>query len=1116
MSKKALEKYADARTTQLQTNEARKMRALIKQARGNIQRSGSRWPFELTQNAHDPGPRSEGGQINITLVHDQQQVVFGHDGKPFSTGDLAALLSGGSSKDFDSQETTGRFGTGFLLTHVLSREVEVQGVLDLDGSYERFSIYLDRSGDEDDIFKNITKCNESIENAEILGDIGSEETARFTYRLDSIDAADLGVKAFIATLPFLYATCPHLGSVTIISEGKTLAFNSPGAAVERGLGGIQFTERDVLISEDELEPRTIRSMLVRKQRDSPSGLVVVLERIHESWAVVEIPPELPRIFVRFPIRSSEFLPVNVVIDGRLDLSQERDSVLMEVADRAQISEALELLPELLTASLEEKWERGFTLARVGMPTQQFGDPLGESDKVWWNNTLKSVANRLSMMPLVQTNDGAFHKVHIEESYADFITQRLNRTDPLDDTALDFEEVWQSASDTKSALPPALDIARRWTEITAEWLDLGVVSERLGLAGIAELARSPSGKLADLQTKTQPLDWLVRFLNMVGKLDKHHNYTSTLKELLPNQNEILKSPSCLWRDDGIDEQLKDIGDSLGLGIRDRLLSNDVASQANLPAFNYLKILLEAEIPRSLTTEMVLGECISELSKQLPDLKEITPDSLVPRRASIDLLWLLWRKQGTGAAELARQCPLISSEGTSIRWTSQRRVMAPALYWHQDAQPFANVYKADRVLAEDYLTQSDDGFGLVDALCIWEIAYAGPLFEDTVKELRERKLEILSLGKTSSNVVVKDVKVTRIAFLNSELIQRCHADQEVARSLLGLVVCFAARHDRHWEETKAVIGRSGEEEVSLLIRSAMWVADLRSRAWVPVNGEQGLAPVFADAGNLIQLLDPVWLENNGPGIRLLCQFFGFKQLDLQLLVNAPTDELRIELESGLARIVQTLGSDASAYGELAATVEAKKRRDQEKERNRKFGLAVQDAISRCLAANGLDLVLIDCGYDYDVYLEGAESVEAGTHHLQMADYLLEVKATTTGDVRLTPAQARTASESNAQFILCVVDLRGITPERMGADWNVEDVDSRAKIFRNIGMLTQQPSGLVDEARQCSVGIRNDNALRYGVPAAIWEKGLSISEWIAQLPVRSPILQTDVVVAEADVSI
>jgi hypothetical protein len=216
----------------------------------------------------------------------------------------------------------------------------------------------------------------------------------------------------------------------------------------------------------------------------------------------------------------------------------------------------------------------------------------------------------------------------------------------------------------------------------------------------------------------------------------------------------------------------------------------------------------------------------------------------------------------------------------------------------------------------------------------------------------------------------------------------------------------------------------------------------------------------------------------------------------LSNVPTDEMLVIMENGLARIVQTLGSDATKYGELASTLEAENRHNFDMQRNRKFGMAVLDAIKRIVEANRLDLVLIDCGYDYDVYLDGVEPIDAGTHSLKIADYLMEVKATTTGDVNLTMAQARTASEQKSRFILCVVDFRGITAERMASYWNVEDIESRTKVFCGIGDLIQVPSDFIEEAKLCPVGIRNENTLRYGVPPKIWENGSSISDWLMRL--------------------
>jgi hypothetical protein len=249
-------------------------------------------------------------------------------------------------------------------------------------------------------------------------------------------------------------------------------------------------------------------------------------------------------------------------------------------------------------------------------------------------------------------------------------------------------------------------------------------------------------------------------------------------------------------------------------------------------------------------------------------------------------------------------------------------------------------------------------------------------------------------------------------------------------------------------------------------------------------------------LKKLLDPVWLKDNDPGIQLLTKFFGFDELELRLLATAPSEEARKQLESGLAKLVQIVGSNPADYKVIADAVELKKLRDKEKERNRKFGLAVQAAIEAYLKSQNLHLELVDNGYDYDVYVDDLAPIEAGTHHFKLADYLLEVKATTSGEVRLTPTQALTASDNPGHFILCVVDLRGITHEQMEAEWTSADVEPKTKIITGIGPLAGQPRGLVDQAKQCQIALRNDASLRYGVPVEIWHAGLPIAAWVRAL--------------------
>jgi hypothetical protein len=121
MSHEALRAYERARNSQLQRNEARHIRTRVHEARQAPHIAAVRWPFELLQNALDAGPRAGRASVAVTVQHRKGDVVFEHDGAPFSSEELAALLSGGSSKvhvrPIGDYVHLGRLGLGPLWRH---------------------------------------------------------------------------------------------------------------------------------------------------------------------------------------------------------------------------------------------------------------------------------------------------------------------------------------------------------------------------------------------------------------------------------------------------------------------------------------------------------------------------------------------------------------------------------------------------------------------------------------------------------------------------------------------------------------------------------------------------------------------------------------------------------------------------------------------------------------------------------------------------------------------------------------------------------------------------------------------------------------------------------------
>lgn len=62
----------------------------------------------------------------------ESSFIFSHNGDPFKVSDVESLVTQYSSKAEENKsntETTGKYGTGFITTYILSRIVTIKGLL---------------------------------------------------------------------------------------------------------------------------------------------------------------------------------------------------------------------------------------------------------------------------------------------------------------------------------------------------------------------------------------------------------------------------------------------------------------------------------------------------------------------------------------------------------------------------------------------------------------------------------------------------------------------------------------------------------------------------------------------------------------------------------------------------------------------------------------------------------------------------------------------------------------------------------------------------------------------------------------------------------------------------
>lgn len=105
------------------SNVKKRLRALNQPSENDRKR----WVWELIQNAKDSISKDNNrSSVDIEIEVKENIVKFIHNGAPFTYKARLGLLYK-YSKDKGGAESTGRFGTGFLTTHCLSKIVTIEG-----------------------------------------------------------------------------------------------------------------------------------------------------------------------------------------------------------------------------------------------------------------------------------------------------------------------------------------------------------------------------------------------------------------------------------------------------------------------------------------------------------------------------------------------------------------------------------------------------------------------------------------------------------------------------------------------------------------------------------------------------------------------------------------------------------------------------------------------------------------------------------------------------------------------------------------------------------------------------------------------------------------------------
>ena len=217
---------------------ADKIITILKGIKNDQNISSRRWIWELMQNATDVKYEKE--KISIKIILDKDKLEFKHNGKYFRIEDIFSLLmqvSSKSSQNADGQ--TGKFGTGFIGTHLLSDIIDIKGIVLVNNNdFREFTLSLDRSERiSEKLAKNIKKSIEMFKKIENQKNFklkpnylqNRKETdfdTSFTYHLtdkEKKESAINGIDDLINTLPIsLITQNKKIKQVTIIDNIKQI------------------------------------------------------------------------------------------------------------------------------------------------------------------------------------------------------------------------------------------------------------------------------------------------------------------------------------------------------------------------------------------------------------------------------------------------------------------------------------------------------------------------------------------------------------------------------------------------------------------------------------------------------------------------------------------------------------------------------------------------------------------------------------------------------------------------------------------------------------------------------------------------------------------------------
>jgi transcriptional regulator NrdR family protein len=569
----------------------------------NNDNSSKRWIWELLQNAKDCVVKKQKIKVNVNFNKISKILEFSHNGQPFTLENIIFLTKQVSTKERNNSNnevlTTGKFGTGFLSTHLLSEIVELESVVLYKSTYKKFQITLDRSGrDKESVLKAIEKSFEQIYQIDMNSPMKDfNQTAfntKFTYKLNErgLVIAEQGLKDLKACIFYVLIFIKNIYSVQLEHEDTEYILSEKVIQLSENIQKYSITEitsnakkiyEVVVVSNDNV----YIAMPIISTKDN-----IVFDTTNKKSA---------KLFCDFPLVGTENFPFPAIINcSNFNPTEPRDGIFLTDIEDEKISEnksiikkAYSLLYELIDFASFNNWGKTFALAQF---PKTFEAKWVDSN--WLNTELTDqLIDKLFTTPIVDTIDKKRKAVRNTDN-------EFNVWFPADDKPEVREMIWKLYSKYIPEILPLKEEIHEWyislikdkTKLTVKEAFKDISSE----SSIEQLN-------SNLRDNVNVFKWLNYFYKIV-ETNKNESFINNDEyKVLPNQNGDFINKTDLKIDVDIEDKIKDAIISLGIDVRKKLLHKEVKYPINLKFEN----LTQSEVVENINNLLKYNSKIDKL-------------------------------------------------------------------------------------------------------------------------------------------------------------------------------------------------------------------------------------------------------------------------------------------------------------------------------------------------------------------------------------------------------------------------------------------------------------------------------------------------------------------------